>query len=441
MLLACDASPYGVAAVLSHRMQDGSERPLGYVSRSLSSAEKGYSQLDKEGLALVFGVTKFHKYLHGRHFVLMSDHKPLITLFHERKGIPAMSSARIQRWALTLASYEYTIEHRAGKDNVPADVFSRLPLPESATEEPIPEHVHLMETLSLTRFSGDDLGAWTASDPILSRVHRYLLTGWPTSDPDIQPYTSRKEELSVLQGVVLWGNRAVIPTEGRAAVLKELHEGHPGVSRMKALARSYVWWPGMDEAIVAAVGACRTCQAHQNTPAKAPMQPWDWPEQPWSRVHVDYAGPFLGHMFLVAMDAHSKWMEVALVTAANATQTIEKLRQMFATHGIPKTMVSDNGSPFVNESMSVFLRQNGVRHIRVAPYHPSSNGLAERAVQTFKNGMRCSQRGQSKLEYLGSYSIIAASRKPRQGSHRPSCSWAVVSAPVWTTSFQTWDRL
>ena len=167
-----------------------------------------------------------------------------------------------------------------------------------------------------------------------------------------------------------------------------LHEGHPGISRMKALARSYVWWPGMDQQLENRVKLCEQCQLSRHVSPKVPLHPWEWPERPWSRIHVDYAGPFLGKWFLLVVDAHSKWIEVGIVSLATSTSTIQKLRAIFSTHGLPEVIVSDNGTVFTSTEFQEFVKRNNIKHIRTAPYHPSSNGQVERAVQTFKESMK-----------------------------------------------------
>ena len=123
-------------------------------------------------------------------------------------------------------------------------------------------------------------------------------------------------------------------------------------------------------------------------PTKAPLHPWDWATAPWQRIHIDYAGPFQNSMFLVVVDAHSKWPEVIPVSSTTSSSTIEVLRDLFARFGIPEQIVSDNGAQFVSEEFQAFVKSNGIRHITSAPYHPATNGLAETAVQTFKQALR-----------------------------------------------------
>ena len=140
----------------------------------------------------------------------------------------------------------------------------------------------------------------------------------------------------------------------------------------------------MNQSIKNMVKACTPCQQSRPSPAPAPLHPWEWPSTPWSRLHIDFAGSFLGHMYLVLVDAHSKWIEVHIMQSITASKTIEVLRSIFATHGLPQKIVTDNGPTFTSDEFSQFLSGNSIKHIRSAPYHPSTNGLAERAVQSFK---------------------------------------------------------
>ena len=397
LVLACDASQYGLGAVLSQRYPNGEERPVGYASRTLSKAEQNYSQIEKEGLACVFGVKRFHCYIFGRSFILSSDHKPLASLFAKDKTVPAQASARIQRWALTLGMYEYELIHKSGATHGNADALSRLPLPGSASEEtPQPaEMVLLFEELQKGPVTAEQIKLWTRRDPVLSRVQQFVLKGWPTGaiEKDLKPYWHKRLELSSHDGCLLWGNRVVVPAAGQASVLEELHIAHPGSSQMKQIARTMVWWSGIDKDIERTVQSCTTCQSQQNLPPAAPVQPWRWPTRPWARLHADFAGPIQGHMLLLLVDAHSKWIEVFPMSTITSTATIQSCRKLFATFGVPEVLVTDNGPSFVSAEFEQFLKKNSIRHKTSPPYHPATNGLAERAVQTVKKGLKKMKSG------------------------------------------------
>ena len=229
---------------------------------------------------------------------------------------------------------------------------------------------------------------------MVSKIADCVLHGWSNaSDQKYRPYQQRREELSVHDGCLLWGNRVVIPPAGRQQAMDLFHEGHPGASWMKSLARAYIWWPGMDSDLEHYVNECDVCQTIRNNPPQAPLLPWEYPQRPWVRVQADFAGPYEGKMFFILIDSYSKWLEVVPMTTATSTTTIECLRSIFATHGLPEVFVSDNGTQFTSAEFKTFMERNCIRHLHSAPYHPATNGLAERAVQLFKRSMEKNTEG------------------------------------------------
>lgn len=399
LILVTDASPYGVGATIMHEYQEGMKRrPIAYASRSLNKAEQGYSQLDKEALAVMFGVKKFETYLYGRKFVIMTDNKPLERIFGSKTGIPTLAAQRLQRWAITLSAFDYEIKYMPGKDNVFADALSRLPLP---TQSGIEDDIFnisgkMLENLPVT---SREIQQATRVDPVLSRVLEFTKNGWPTGVEDLRlkPYFNRRYELSVEQDCVLWGLRVIIPEKYQSDVLGELHIAHPGIVRMKEIARSYVWWPGMDLSIEQTVRNCQSCQQVRNPPMLAPLTPWMWPGEPWQRIHVDFAEKDKNH-YLVVVDAYSKWPEIFSMKSTTTEATINVLRTLFSRYGIVSQLVSDNGPQFRSEEFAYFLRMNGVKHVKVSPYHPASNGAAERMVQSFKRGLSVSKNDTQGLQ-------------------------------------------
>ena len=223
----------------------------------------------------MFGVKCFHSHLFGHPFEFVTDHKPVLALFNEDRYTSPQASAWIHWWSLLLAAYEYILVIHQTEAHSNADALSRLPLPTVPAEVPTPaELVLLTEHLADSPVTADQSRSWTKSDPSLAPVHQYVQQGWPDQgDPKFATFSSKRDELSVHEGCILWGSRVVVPKQGREMVLQELHEGHPGMTRMKSLARMYVWWPGIDKEIEECVRTCQECQLNQSAPPETPMQP------------------------------------------------------------------------------------------------------------------------------------------------------------------------
>ena len=401
LIVAADASSTGVGAVLLHRFPDGSQKAIAHASKSLSPAQRNYGQIEKEAYALVFAVNVFHKYLWGHKFILWTDHKPLLAIFGAKTGIPQTTANRLQRWAIHLLGYDFTLEHKSTKEFGEADALSRLIGENTMSEEmyvvaaistdevesEIVKNSHLQ--LSSLPVAEKELITETERDHTLKKVTEYTLNGWPNSieDETTSHYSRRRQDISLVNGCLLNGERIIIPKTLRERILRQLHKGHPGIQRMKALARYYVYWERIDKDIENLVKECEPCATHTKAPIKTLLHSWPKPETPWSRVHIDYAGPLNGKHYLVLVDSFSKWPEVIPTKNISSKATIEILREIFSRFGLPDTLVSDNGSQFTSIEFAQFCNENGITHVRSPPYHPQSNGQAERFVDTLKRGL------------------------------------------------------
>ena len=408
-----------VLHVLSHQI-NGHFRPVAFASCTLTQAQQNYSQLEKEAFSIIFGLKRFRQYLCGRSFTILTDHRPLLSLFGPNNPVAVHAAARLRRWALILASYDNKIEYRNTTAHADADSMSRLPLPQTWSPKCENVECYFLETEVVTNVTCQMIKKETQVDPILSQVYDFITMGWPNVvDPSLAPFKNKQNELSTLQGCILWGTRVVVPSVLQERVLQELHDTHPGMCRMKALARSFVWWPSIDSDIEKTVSSCHTCQSMRSAPPTAQIHPWIFPTRPWSRVHVDFAGPVGGNTYLVIVDAYSKFPEVVKMKNTTGNTTVTVLRDIFSRYGLPEILVSDNGPQFTSKEFEQFCTKNGIKHRTSAAYKPSTNGQAERVVQILKQAIKQAQTTKSDVASVIAHYLLVYRNTPHSTTGEP----------------------
>lgn len=382
--LFTDASPVGLGAVLV-QSQNGQHRICAYGSKTLSDTERRYAQTEKEALAIVWGVERFHFFLFGIKFEIYTDHKPLTFIFSD-KSKPCL---RIERWVLRLQCYDYNIKYVTGKNNI-ADPLSRLNVDTGTSEnnydhcETIIHMIHGVDSLSI-----ESVRIETRNDSELQEVIQCLQSSrW---SKELWRYRLVAEELKVEDGILLRGDRIVIPRKLQAEVLRLAHEGHQGIVKTKRYLREFVWFPFMDKKAEEFVTDCFGCTLVSATSQMEPITSTELPSRPWKFLAIDFLGPLPSNDYvLVVVDYYSRFVEVEIMTTITASNTFKKLRRMFARFGYPEVIKSDHGPQFRDEFKRL-CEQFDIKLIHSLPYTPHQNGEVERQNQGLLKSIRISQ--------------------------------------------------
>ncbi|KHJ96809.1 integrase core domain protein [Oesophagostomum dentatum] len=347
IIVAADASDYGIGAVILHRMPYEMEKAICHASRSLTHAEKNYGQIEKEGLALIFA---------------------------------------------------------------------------NAAVEALPVTTSVIEEESL-------------KDREISQVVRMIQTGkWPAKpSKHISNWKALSHSLSVQNGCLYFGHRIVVPASLQERILKQLYEGHPGMTKIKMFARGYVYWTNINRDIEETVRYCRNGQEAAKVPVKTILNSWAEETKRWEPIHTDYVGPLNGKMYLVIVDAYSKRPQVSVMSSSSTAATLRELRMLFARFGDPRVIVSDNRPQFTATEFQQFCIRQGIEHVRSPPFHTQSNGQAERFMDILKRTLQKIKEGRRDGGVAGGIFTVLPMKTHHVSTKKPSQAETFLGSQIRTS--------
>lgn len=400
-VIQTDASQKGLGAVL---LQQG--QPVCYASKALTDTERNYSNIERETLGVIWGLERFNYFIFGKHCTVNTDHKPLESIF--KKSLSSCPP-RLQRFLMRALKYDVTVHYVKGPDVPIADALSRVSPQLAPANGQLPEICvhHITQNLPASPTKLQQIRDETVKDPTLSLLSEIIFKGWPQKREEcpqsVHDYWNFREELTIENGLLLKGDRILIPPTLRPEVLNIIHQGHLGQEKCLLRARTSVFWPGITKEIVNQVNQCGPCQKHQRKAQKEPILQPQPPCRPWERLSSDMF-EFKGQQYLLLTDQYSRFPIIRRLTSTTSSAVINNLKSIFAEHGIPSQLITDNGPQYSSAEFKLFMSSYGVEHITSSPMYPQSNGSAERMVQTVENILKkCEEDGEDPYLALLSY--------------------------------------
>lgn len=389
-VLSADASNHGLGAVLLQRQLTSDLQPVAFISRSMTPTETRYAQIEKEALAFTWACERLADYLVGMEFHIQTDHKPLVPLFSSKhmEELPL----RVQRFRMRMMRFQFTISHIPGKNLIIADALSRAPVSTpTRADEVLQQETTLyvnsvIDSLSAPEARLQEIKQHQEADEACQQIVQFCQSGWPAKSSlssEVKPYFPLSAELSVEDNLLLRGGRIVIPPSLRKTYLDRIHNSHLGISKCRERARQSVWWPGISKQLEELIQNCHKCLKAQKQRSQ-PLTPTPLPTLPWQKVASDLF-EWKGATYLLVVDYFSRYIEIARLDRTTTADVVTHLKSIFARHGIPEILISDNGPQYSSREFQDFAEEYEFRHITSSPYFPQGNGEAERAVATIKN--------------------------------------------------------
>ena len=422
----------GLGYALLQQQTDSNWKLIQCGSRYKTSAESSYAIIELEMAAVVWAIQKCRYYLYGlEKFEIVVDHKPLVPIL-DLHTLDAIQNDRLQRLLEKTTSYSYFTTWKKGKLHAIPDALSRAPVskPTEYDEKQGIHHTYVVLKTEIQADSSnqilDEIRNEAAKDQVYQKVVDFIqnIDDYKSQDKlplDLRPYWKVRDHLSLDNGLVLNGNRILIPQALKKQTLTRLHDAHRGIEATKRRARQTVWWIGIENDIKTTVEGCQQCITHKPSQPKEALRNDSKPDMPFEEVSADLFH-YAGKDFLCYADRFSGWVAIGYYkSSTSSVTTVDLLRDFFEIYGVPRRLRTDGGPQFSSQIFRDFMKTWGVQHNITSPRYPQANGHAEANVKQLKQLlMKIAPKGDPRKSDEFARGMLELRNSPRQDGLSPA---------------------